>query len=138
VSDPMSAKPVPVPTPETQRFWDKANDEELWLQRGKSSGVAYFPPRPFMPGDPTQEVEWFRASGKGRLLSYVINHRAAPGFPREPYVIALVELDEGVRMMGNLLEIEPIPEALPLDMRLEVAFEPRSETIKVPVWRPER
>lgn len=136
MADQTTAKPIPVPTPETKVFWDRANEGELWLQRSVQTGTAYFPPRPFFPGDPTQEVEWFRAGGNARLLSYVINYRAAPGFPREPYVIALVELEEGVRMMGNLVDIEADPAVIDLDMPLQVVFERRSETVAVPVWRP--
>ena len=61
-----AAKPIPKPTPETQMFWDKALEGELWLQRTVKTKQAYFPPRPFFPTDPTQEVEWFKASGKVR------------------------------------------------------------------------
>lgn len=130
-------KPTPKPTPETQMFWDKAKEGELWLQRSKQTGEAYFPPRPFFPTDPSHEVEWFKASGKGKLHSYVINHRPAPGFEQEaPYAIAVVLTDEGVKMMTNLVDVEQTPEALIIDMPLEVTFEPISDTISLPKWRP--
>lgn len=63
-----------------------------------------------------------RASGRGFLYSYVITHRAAPGF-EAPYVIAEVELEEGPRLLSNLIDVAPDPEYLPLDLALEVAFE---------------
>lgn len=133
----MAERPIPRPTPETQQFWDKAREGELWLQRNVRTGEAYFPPRPFFPGDPFAPVEWFKASGRAKLLSYVINHRAAPGFQElAPYAIAVVETEEGVKMMANIVEAEQTPEALILDMPLEVTFLPLSEEIHLPVWRP--
>jgi uncharacterized OB-fold protein len=130
-------KPIPQPTPETQTFWDKALEGELWLQRSVSSKQAYFPPRPFFPPDPTQEVEWFKATGKGKLHSYVINMRPAPGFEQEaPYAIAVVMLDEGVKMMTNIVECEQTPEALKIDMPVEVVFEKITDTIALPKFKP--
>jgi uncharacterized OB-fold protein len=79
-------------------------------------------------------VEVFRATGSGTLHSYVINHRAAPGFTA-PYVIAVVELDEGPRLLTNLVDVEPDPDALPLDLPVEVRFQPAGEAA-VPVFRP--
>jgi len=66
----------------------------------------------------------------------VISHRAAPGFEGQvPYAIAVVELAEGPRMMSNVVGIANTPEALVLDMELEVDFEPRG-AVAVPVFRP--
>ena len=75
--------------------------------------------------------------GKATLYSYVINHRPAPGFEKDaPYAIAVVELAEGPRMMTNIVDSEQTPEALPLDMALEVTFEKVSDTIHLPKFRP--
>ena len=68
-----------------------------------------------------------RRLGKGRLYSYVIHHRPVPGFT-PPYAIAVVELDEGPRMMTNITQCPQTPEALQLDMPVEVAFETSSTT----------
>ncbi|MGY2844713.1 putative OB-fold protein [Bradyrhizobium sp. USDA 4510] len=96
----------------------------------------YFPPRPFCPSCASRKVSIFKASGKGKLYSYVINHRpAAPGFT-PPYAIAVVELDEGPRMMSNIIDCPQTPEALELDMRLEVAFEALDDKITLPLFRP--
>jgi uncharacterized OB-fold protein len=71
-------------------------------------------------------VEWFTASGRATLYSYVINHRAAPGFAEDvPYAIAVVQLEEGPRMMSNIIGLPATPEALVLDMPLQITFEPR-------------
>ncbi len=77
----------------------------------------------------------FAASGKGRLYSYVIHHRPVPGFT-PPYAIAVVELDEGPRMMTNIIDCPQTPEALQLDMPVEVAFEKLDDDITLPLFRP--
>ena len=64
----------------------------------------------------------------------MINHRAAPGF-EAPYVIAVVELDEGPRLLTNLAEVAPDPESLPLDLPVEVLYEPVGE-LTLPWFRP--
>jgi uncharacterized OB-fold protein len=92
----------PQPTPETQHFWDGTRAGELRLQRCNACGKVYFPPRPFCPACAARDVAVFAASGKGRLYSYVIHHRPVPGFT-PPYAIAVVELDEGPRMMTNMI-----------------------------------
>ncbi len=69
------------------------------------------------------------------LHSYVINHRRAPGF-EAPYAIAVVELEEGPRMMTNIVDSPQTPEALILDMPLEVVFTEIDEKISLPHFRP--
>lgn len=125
---------VPTPTPETQPFWDGCKEGELRLQRCSACAHAYFPPRPFCPKCASRKVEWFRASGRGFLYSYVIHHRPAPGFT-PPYSIAVVELEEGPRMMTNIVECEQTPEALQLDMKVEVVMTKVSDTISLPLFR---
>jgi len=131
-----AARAKPKPTPETQHFWDGTQAGELRLQRCDACSNVYFPPRPFCPACASRKVSVFKASGKGKLYSYVINHRpAAPGFT-PPYAIAVVELDEGPRMMSNILDCPQTPEALVLDMKLEVAFEKLDDKITLPLFRP--
>jgi hypothetical protein len=130
----MPTKAAPRPTPETQPFWDGCAAGELRLQRCTSCDAHYFPPRPFCPDCLSDDVTWEAVSGRGTLHSYVINHRPAPGF-EAPYAIAVVQLDEGPRMMSNIVGVEQAPEALVLDMALEVAFEERGE-VQLPVFRP--
>jgi hypothetical protein len=80
-------------------------------------------------------VSVFTASGKALLYSYVINHRAHPAFDG-PYSIAVVQLEEGPRMMANIINVEQTPEALVLDMPLEVIFEALDEQISLPYFQP--
>jgi uncharacterized OB-fold protein len=95
----------------------------------------YFPPRPFCPSCASRKVSIFNASGKATLYSYVIHHRPAPGFT-PPYAIAVVELAEGPRMMTNIVDCPQTPEALELDMKLEVAFEKLDDKVTLPMFRP--
>lgn len=129
------ARARPVPTPETQHYWDGAKRGELLLQRCDACSKTYFPSRPFCPACGSRKVGIVKASGKATLYSYVINHRAAPGFTA-PYAIAVVELAEGPRMMTNIVDCPQTPEALQLDMALEVAFEALDDRITLPVFRP--
>lgn len=129
------SRSIPVPTPETAHFWDGARAGELRLQRCDDCDHVYFPPRPFCPSCSSRAVTVFAASGRGALASYVINERPHPAFDG-PYAIALVALAEGPRMMSNIVDCEQTPEALELDMPLQVKFEKLSEDISLPVFAP--
>ena len=131
----MTERPLPTITPETQHFWEGTRAGELRLQRCAGCGDAYFPPRPFCPSCGSADVRVFRASGRATLYSYVIHHRSAPGFV-PPYSIAVVQLEEGPRMMTNIVQAAQTPEALQLDMALEVLFERINEDISLPLFRP--
>ena len=128
-------RPRPAPTPETREFWDGTRAGELRLQRCRACARAYFPPRPFCPHCASRDVETFRASGRATLYSYVIHHRESPGFT-PPYAIAVVALEEGPRMMTSLVGVPQTPEALLLDMPLEVEFQALDDEISLPVFRP--
>ena len=126
---------IPVPTPETQHYWDGAKAGELRLQRCTDCGHIYFPPRPFCPTCGSRAVERCTASGRGRLFSYVINHLPSPGFT-PPFAIAVVELEEGPRLMSNIVGCPQTPEALQIDMPLEVTFERLTDEITLPQFKP--
>jgi uncharacterized OB-fold protein len=132
---PEPGRARPKPTPETKDFWDGTRAGELRLQRCAACSKVYFPPRPFCPACASREVGVFPASGRGVLYSYVIHHRKVPGFT-PPYAIAVVQLDEGPRMMTNIVDCPQTPEALQLDMKVEVAFEKMDDEITLPLFRP--
>jgi uncharacterized OB-fold protein len=129
------SRALPTPTPETQPFWDGTRAGELRLQRCDACSHSYFPPRPFCPKCASRKVSWYKASGRASLYSYVIHHRPVPGYT-PPYSIAVVELAEGPRMMTNIVGCPQTPEALELDMALEVTFTPVSDTITLPQFKP--
>jgi len=131
-----TAKPEPVPTPDTEPFWDGCAAGELRIQRCLDCGRPYFYPRPVCPACGSVQVEWVTASGEATLHSYVINHRPAPGYENDaPYAIAVVQLTEGPRMMTSIVGIPNTPDDLVLDMPLRVRFEPRGDVF-LPVFGP--
>jgi len=130
----MPERDRPVPTPETRPYWDGAAAGELRIQRCLDCRLPYFYPRPRCPNCGGANVEWFVASGAATLHSYVISERPAPGYD-PPFVIAIVELAEGPRMLTNIVDVAATPEALVLDMALTVKFEQRGN-VSVPVFAP--
>ena len=133
----MPRRPLPEATPETKEFWEGTKRGELRIQRCRACGKAYFYPRPLCPHCSSRDVEWFTASGRGTLYSYVINHRPARGFEdMAPYVIAVVQLEEGPRMHTNIVECAN--EDLRIGMPVEVVFEKVDDEITLPKFRPRR
>ncbi|MCW1958877.1 MAG: OB-fold domain-containing protein [Mycobacterium sp.] len=91
----------PAASKDTQFFWDGVNSHELRIQR-RPDGTLQHPPVPAIWQDKAAPVDYVVASGRGTVFSYVVHH--APKVPGRtlPFVIALVELEEGVRMLGEL------------------------------------
>ena len=131
----VSRAPLPQPTPESKPFFDALKERRLLIQRCQECGHAYYYPRPFCPACLSGRVEWEQASGRGKLYSFVINQRAAPGFVA-PYIIAVVELDEGPRMMTNLVDVEPDPELVRCEMPVEIVFDDVDDNFTLPRFRP--
>jgi len=132
----VADKVLPVPTPETQVFWDSCADHKLTIQYCDQCARHYFYPRPSCPRCGSASVRWVPVSGRATLYSYVINHRAAPGFEDDgPYAIAVVQLAEGPRMMTNITGIPNTPDDLVLDMPLQVTFEQRGD-VSLPLFGP--
>ncbi|MGW4335903.1 Zn-ribbon domain-containing OB-fold protein [Rhodococcus koreensis] len=128
--------PVPQPTPETLPFWEGTAQQELRIQRCAACELHYFYPRPFCPLCGADDVHWLSASGKAELVSYVIDYRPLPPFPpKVPIVIALVELEEGPRMMSNIVGVEPDPANFELGMKLFVQFVERGDQT-LPMFTP--
>jgi len=131
---------LPRPTPETQPFWDGARAGNLMLPWCEDCGQPHFYPRSLCPHCHSTRLSWRPASGRGRLYSYVINHKPARGFEdKVPYVIASIELAEGPRMLSNLVTDEPpTPESLRIDMEVEVLFDAVTPEVTLPKFRPVR
>ena len=129
-------RPVPRPTPETRRYWDGCKQHELWLPFCLHCQKHFFYPRRFCPSCFGWDVEWRQVSGRGKLYTYSIQYRPqGPGF-EPPYVTAIVQLDEGPRMMTNLVGIEPDPEKIRCDMPVEVDFLDLTDEMSLPVFKP--
>lgn len=128
-------EPLPVPTPITQPFWDGTRQHRLLLQRCEAGHIIFYP-RSHCPRCLSNRLAWVEASGKGTLYSYTVARRpTSPDFEHDvPFVIAVVELDEGPRMTSRLVEVDP--DAVRIGMRLEVVFDDVTEEIALPYFRP--
>lgn len=132
-------RPLPTPmTPEAKPYWDGLKEEKLMLPKCDDCGKAFFYPRIACPHCHSRNVGWTQASGKGKLYSFEIAYRSLnPAFKIEPpYVLAMIELEEGPRMMSNLINIEATPEALKIDMPVEVVFEKQNDDVTIPLFQP--
>jgi uncharacterized OB-fold protein len=117
--------PLPDVTPLSKPYWDGLQDGRLSFQRCSACGHAWLPPRAECPECWKPEWEWVAASGHGRLVGWVIYHHAYhPAFKdRLPYNVALVELDEGPRLITNLVNIGDRQLAVELPVKLRVENE---------------
>jgi|DewCreStandDraft_2_1066082.scaffolds.fasta_scaffold00520_22 uncharacterized OB-fold protein len=131
-------RPLPVPQPESDFYWEKCREHELWLRRCNDCQKAYFYPRDICPHCFSRNVTWVKASGRGTVFTYAIVHRPpTPAFrDKVPYVVAIVELEEGPKIPTNLVGIEPDPAKIRVGMPVVVDFEDVSPTISLPVFRP--
>jgi uncharacterized OB-fold protein len=129
-------QPLPVITPESAPFWDGCRNGHLLLQRCTECAVWRYPPTPVCPGCGRSQFAWLPVSGRGRIYSFVIYHRPFhPAYTTEvPYAVALVELDEGVRMLLRVVDF-PL-EALTIALAGEIRFHRLTEEVSLPVFVP--
>ncbi len=130
-------KPLPPVNAETAPFWDACAEGRLVIQRCRECGGYQFYPRLVCTACGSTELDWADAAGAGSLKSWTVIRRAvSAAFEADvPYVVALVELDEGPTMMANL--VTPNPESLVMGQRVRVTFEPRGPELRVPQFQPE-
>jgi uncharacterized OB-fold protein len=128
----------PVPQPESDFYWQKCKEHELWLRHCQSCNNTYFYPRDICPRCFSRDTDWIQSSGKGILHTFCIVHRAPTPAFRDlvPYVAAVVELEGGARMATNLVEVEPEPSVVRCGMPVEVVFEELDDNITLPKFRP--
>jgi uncharacterized OB-fold protein len=128
----LPARPLPQPTTETAAYWAAAQEQRLVIQRCDHCGQCQFYPRAFCLSCLSDRVEWVDASGQGRVYTYTVCRIApSPAFEsRLPYVVALIDLDEGVRLLANILDADL--ERVVIGARVRVCFESVSETCTLP------
>ena len=131
-------RPVPYPDDASAPFWEACARHELVLQVCDACGRHRFPPRPMCPSCHSMESRWEPASGRGLVWSWVVAHPPVlPSFAdRVPFNVAVIELDEGVRMIGNVFDIAN--EDLREGLSVEVTFEDVEDGVSLPQWRPSR
>ena len=119
---------------DSQYFWDGTAAGELRIQRCNACGALRFPPGPTCPSAAAFDRGHVVASGTGTVFSYVV-HRHPPVPGKElPIVIALVDLDEGVRMVGEVVDVAEASE-IEIGMRLRVDFRRVDDELTLPIWR---
>jgi uncharacterized protein len=129
----QSQRPVPTPDEASAPFFAGAARGELMLQRCRACGAFMWPVKPRCVECFSGDVEWAAAAGRAVLYSFAVVHQRYPGFD-EPYVVATVETPEGVRFNTSIVGAEP--EELEIGMALEVVFDPVSDDVVVPRFRP--
>jgi uncharacterized OB-fold protein len=131
--DKRARKPVPRPSPESLPFWEAAQEKRLLLPRCNTCGQFFFPPSQRCRHCLSPDVAWAESKGKGRIYSFVVYHRSYhPAFEADiPYVVAIVELDEGVRLLSNIVGVPP--EDVRCDARVRVTFEQR-DGASIPIF----
>ena len=127
-------KPFPVPDAQTAPFWNAVTAGRLDVQRCQSCGRHVFYPRSLCPHCGGVDLEWVTVSGRGMVYSFTVVHRAPAEFePEAPYVVALVELEEGVRMLTRLIDVDPAAVSVAMPVEVALSGEPR-----LPYFRPRR
>jgi uncharacterized OB-fold protein len=122
----------------TRPYWESLRAHALALQWCAACQAPIFYPRALCPRCFGADLEWRPASGRGSLYSFTIVHRApSPALQGAvPYVVALVDLEEGVRLMTTLQDVVPDPEALRPGMPLELVYDDVSAEVTLPRFRP--
>lgn len=133
---PRPARFEPPTSEVTQPFWDATREKRLLLQWCPACNEAVFYPREACPRCLRLDLDWRPASGRGVVYAVSIQHKAAlPGLAdRVPYAVALIDLDEGVRLMSNVVgcDIDDVVIGLPV----EVTWEPLSDGRNLPQFQP--
>ena len=131
-------KPLPILEDDelTAPFWAAAKRHELLIPRCRACNRYFWYPRPACPHCLQEGWEWTAVSGRGRLHTFTMVHQPAhPAFSEDvPYAYAIVQLEEGVRMISNIVDCEP--EAVAVDMPLEVTFDDVSDEWTLVKFRP--
>jgi len=136
MKDTMPTRPLPRIDAVSRGFWENARAGRLSVQRCEECGHRHFPGGPVCPRCLSSRQGWEIVSGRGTLLSWVRFHRAYwEGFRAElPYVVILVGLEEGPLLISNLVGAEP--ETMRIGDAVEAVFEPLTDEVTLPKFRP--
>ena len=131
-------KPLPTILPESVAYWKGCKRHELLLQRCRICGNYQFPHRTICShcDSLTSNLEVVKASGKGTVYTYsAVYHPLSAAFgPDVPYIVVIIDLDEGPRMMSNMMDCDP--GEVKIGMRVEVVFHDVTEEISLPKFKP--
>lgn len=131
-------KPLPQITPESKEFWQGCRRHELLIQKCRRCGTFRHYPRIMCPNCGSWDTEWVKVSGRGKVYSWTITYQPFhPSFAKDiPYASVIVELDEGVRLMTEIVDAKP--EELYVGMPVKVTFQDVTKEISLPKFRKAR
>ena len=130
------AKPLPVIQPWSKKFWEAAHQHKLIMQKCNDCGKLVFYPRKFCPECWSANLGWTDVSGKAKVRTFTIAMAGVEQafMPDLPYVLAVIDLEEGIRMMTNIVDCKS--EDVKIGMDVEIAFRDCTDEISLPVFRP--
>lgn len=129
-------KPLPTIVGETLPYWEACRREELLIQRCDSCAQYQFYPRAICAHCWVGNVQWVKSTGRGTVWTFTVTYQnRSPGFSDEvPYVLALVELEEGIKMFTNIIQCEP--RNVYIGMPVEVTFIKATNNVTIPYFKP--
>jgi uncharacterized OB-fold protein len=131
----MYEKPLPTIDPESAPYWSALKDNRLILKHCRDCGRHHFYPRALCPHCHSDALEWSDARGTGSIYSFTVARRpAGPAFKADaPYVVAVIDLDEGARMMTNIVTDDV--DAVRIGQRVAVQFDAVTDEVTLPRFR---
>jgi len=126
--------PLPRPTDLSRPFWDACRAGRLVVQRCGDCGHYVFIPQPCCTACQSPRLGWVESSGHGTVYSYTVVHRPPRPQFKAPYVVAVIAMEDGWYMLSNLVDCAP--EAVSMDMPVEVVFRRMTEAMTLPFFRP--
>jgi uncharacterized OB-fold protein len=129
-------KPVPTASVETQTYWANLRERRFTMPRCEACGHRWFPPSLLCPKCHSDRQSWQEVSGRGTVFSFVTFHRVYhPAFADEvPYVVAVIELEEGPRILSNIVGLPP--DKVVCGMPVALHLEARGEGVLIPQFAP--
>ena len=130
------SKPLPAVSELNRSFWDALRNRMLLLPKCNACGVVWYPPSPFCPDCWSKDFTWKRLSGKGQVNSWVVFHQAYFSSLKDdiPYNVAEVELDEGPRLLTNLVDVSN--DKIEAGMIVEIVYDDVTENVTLAKFRP--
>lgn len=118
---------------ESQTFWEGVHDHKLLLQHCDDCNQYIFYPRIICPHCFSDQLTWQETSGQGSIHSFTVVHKAPPQFQNEtPFVVGIIELEEGVRMMSRIIGD---PNEIAIDKKVSVVYEQINEEVTLPYFK---
>ena len=131
-------KPLPKINADTKEFWEGCKEHVIRVQKCGDCGLVHWPPSFICPQCHSRKTDWIASTGKGSVYTFVVNHIAYhPAFQEDlPYVVAVVELDEGPHLITNIVGCDP--SEVRCDMPVEVVWDDITNEFSLPKFRPVR